>query len=137
VSGPKARGRGSRPSKTSETLAESKPSEAHGYPRLSLRHLQSGYGVEELSQSQQAAFLIKWAKRSRFTWTELSTHHRHGLGSEQLPASSIKRVPPEQLAQDKYMVLRHEGNQPFVGYKIGDTFYVLWIEANYGDVYDH
>ena len=35
------------------------------------------------------------------------------------------------------MVLRHEGNYPFVGYKIRDTFYVLWIEANYGDVYDH
>lgn len=76
-------------------------------------------------------------KRSVFTWTELSTHPRHGLGSEQLPAKVIKRTPPEQLAQDKYMVLRHEGNHPFVGYKIGDTFYVLWMETNYGDVYNH
>jgi hypothetical protein len=135
VSGTK--GRGSRPAKNTATLPESAPSKAPGYPCLSLRHLQSGYGVDELSSSQQAAFLVKWAKRSVFTWKELTAHQKHGLGSEQLPAKSIKRNPPEQLAQDKYMVLRHEGNQPFVGYKIGDTFYVLWIEANYGDVYDH
>ena len=131
------KGRGSKPARNTETLAESAPTEAHGYPRLSLRHLQSGYGVDELSALQQSAFLTKWAKRSQFTWAQLSTHHRHGLGSEQLPASTIKRVPPDELAQNKYMVLRHEGNRPFVGYKIGDTFYVLWIEANYGDVYDH
>lgn len=135
MSGPK--GRGSRPKSNSATLPESPPSEAPGYPCLSLRHVQSGYGVEELSPSQQAAFLVKWAKRSVFTWKELSAHQRHGLGSEQLSATSIKRSPPEELAQDKYMALRHEGNHPFVGYKIGDTFYVLWMEADYGDVYDH
>jgi hypothetical protein len=131
------KGRGQRPAGGTATLPESAPKEAPGYPCLSLRHLQNGYGVEELSPAQQAAFLVKWARRSAFTWKELTTHQKHGLGSEQLPSYMIKRNPPEVLAQDKYMVLRHEGNQPFVGYKIGDTFYVLWIEANYGDVYDH
>jgi len=135
VSGQK--GKGNRPTGSTATLPESAPKEAPGYPCLSLRHLQNGYGVEELSPTQQAAFLVKWAKRSVFTWTELSTHPKHGLGSEQLPSHQIKRIPPEKLAQNKYMVLRHEGNHAFVGYKISDTFYVLWIEANYGDVYDH
>ena len=131
------RGKGSRPAGNSASLPESAPIEAAGYPCLSLRHLQNGYGVEELSPSQKAEFLLKWAKRSMFTWKDLTSHGKHGLGSEQLPSHKIKRKPPEELAQDKYMVLRHEGNYPFVGYKIRDTFYVLWIEANYGDVYDH
>lgn len=51
--------------------------------------------------------------------------------------AKIKPSVPEELEQDKYMVFRHHGNLPFVGFKAGDVFHVLWVEANYDDVYDH
>ncbi len=35
------------------------------------------------------------------------------------------------------MVFRHDGNLPFAGFKVGDTFYVLWIKTRYGDLDDH
>lgn len=54
-----------------------------------------------------------------------------------MPKGQIKRKAPEHLSRDKYMVIRHEGNQPVVGFRAGDIFYALWIEAAYGDVYDH
>lgn len=59
------------------------------------------------------------------------------IGFEMVPQKEVKPMVPEDFAQDKYMVFRHRGNLPFVGFKAGNTFRVLWIEANYGDLYDH
>lgn len=108
-----------------------------GYPVLCLRYLRSGYGVDELTVGQRSDLLVRWAKRCRFTWSELNTHHRHGLGWEMLPEHQIKKNPPEELAQDKYMVLRYSGNQPLIGFRAGDVYHALWVEAKYGDVYNH
>lgn len=129
--------KGTRPAQTQDTLPEPKHADTAGYPVLSLRHLRNGYGVEELSDQQRSEFLIKWAKRSQYTWAQLVTHPKHGLGFEFMPEKQIKKNAPENLAQDKYMVVRHQGNQPVVGFKAGDIFYALWIEATYGDIYDH
>ena len=108
-----------------------------GYPLLSLRYLQPRFGTQALSSDQCRSFLEKWAKRSMFTWLELSRQGRHGLGYEMLPHSQIHPRPPEFLRRDEYMIFRHEGNHPFAGIKIGDVFFVLWIEARYGDLYAH
>jgi hypothetical protein len=67
----------------------------------------------------------------------LTSHAKHGLGWEFLDRARIRRVPPEHLEQDKYMVFRHEANLPIVGFRAGDVFIVLWAEARYGDVYNH
>lgn len=104
---------------------------------LSLRCLQGGFGVEEMTPNQRSEFLVKWAKRSGLTWDELAKHDRHGLGYEKLPMTEIKPRVPEKYQQEKFVVFRHEGNLPFVGFRAGDVFYVLWIETKYGDLYDH
>lgn len=104
---------------------------------LSFRHLQVGYGVEEMPPSQCSAFLIKWAKRSSLTWDDLARHGKHGLGYEKIPTSQIRPEVPEMYCEDKVMIFRHEGNHAFAGFRAGDVFYVLWIEVNYGDLYDH
>lgn len=133
--GPK--GRGSKPAKSSATVLETPTSPSAGHPVLCLRHTRNGYGVAELSEQQRSELLLKWAKRTQFTWTELGTQPKHGLGFEYMPAGQIKKAAPEALAQQKYMILRHHQNLPMVGFKVNDTFHVLWIEASYGDVYDH
>lgn len=109
-----------------------------GYPLLCLRHLQPGWGFEEATAGQCQEFLKKWAKRATFKWVELVQHHRHGLGSEKIPRREIKPAIPEHLqAEDHYLVFRHEGNLPFVGFRSGDVFHVLWVEREYNDLYDH
>lgn len=109
---------------------------AEGHPHLSLRHLQRGFGVEEMDERQRSQFLLKWAKRSMFTWDELGRHSKHGLGFEKIRKHQIKPRVPEEMSEQVYLVFRHDGNLPFVGFKAADTFYVLWIEARYGDLYD-
>jgi hypothetical protein len=102
-----------------------------------LRHLCSGYGIQELTKDQRSEFLLKWAKRSQYSWKELIQHKTHGLGYEHLPKNQIKKRAPDHLAQTKYMVFRHDANLPVVGFKAGNVFYALWVEARYGDVYQH
>lgn len=96
-----------------------------GHPVLCLRHVQSGWGVGELTDAQCREFLVKWEKRAKLTWKQLVQHPRHGLGSELLPSSKFNPSPPQELARDRYMVFRHEGNHPFAGFRTGDTFHVF------------
>lgn len=134
-----ARGKGRAPDPKAAKFKEAptKPHDQEQHIHLSLRHERAGYQVEDLSERQRSEFVLKWAKRCRFTWKEIGQQSKHGLGYEMLPASAIKRSVPSDLEQEKYMVFRHDGNLPVVGFKAGSVFYPLWFESNYGDVYDH
>lgn len=129
---------GSKPSNEGqETAVLPVVSDADGYPYLCLRHLQPRFGIEELSERQRSEFLLKWAKRSQITWEAINTHSKHGLGFEMLPSAQFRPSVPEQFEQKKYHVFRHDGNLPFAGIKVGNAFYVLWIEKKYGELYKH
>lgn len=72
------------------------------------------------------------------TWNEIMMAHKHGLGSETLPAKSIIPDLPEWMdSSEKLLVLRHEGRLPQVGIRIGDTFEVIWIEPEFNTLYSH
>lgn len=130
--------RGTTPVHTTAATPAATPSSAQaGHPVLCLQHLQEKFGIDKLEPSQCQAFLLKWHKRAKLTWTELVQHDRHGLGSEFLPKSKFKTAIPEHLERDKYLVFRHEGNHAFAGFRTGDVFHVLWIEAKYNDLYNH
>lgn len=132
-----AKRRGNPPKATNREVPIRSVPEDDGHLLLSFRHVQPRFGVEEMSERQRSQFMIKWAKRCGFTWKDLQQHPKHALGFEMLPRPQFKPNPPESLEEDSYMVFRHEGNLPFAGFKAGDTFYVLWIETKFGDLYDH
>lgn len=130
--------RGTPPSDAAASqLAERPVPHDEGHLLLSFRHMRAGWGVEDLDEKQRSEFLTKWVKRCAFSWKDLQTHGKHGLGYEMLPSRSFHPEVPEHLQEAKYMVFRHNGNLPFVGFKAGDTFYVLWIEKKYGELYKH
>ncbi|WP_144018398.1 hypothetical protein [Corynebacterium glutamicum] len=107
-------------------------------PKISFRLIQPRWGVEELNADQARAFLLKWEKRSSMTWNEIMMAHKHGLGSETLPAKSIIPDLPEWVdSSEKLLVLRYEGRLPQVGIRIGDTFEVIWIEPEFNTLYSH
>jgi hypothetical protein len=57
------------------------------------------------------------------------------------PKTASKRHPGEH--SDKYgdakefLVMRYDGLRPMVGIRSNDVFHVLWIENEFGDLYDH
>lgn len=107
-------------------------------PKFCLAYIVNGYCLRELSVEQQAAFALALQKRCEMTWKDITLADRHGLGSEMLPAGQIKpQIPNSFRDRDKFLVIRYNGNLPMVGIRILDVFHVLWIERDYGDVYDH
>lgn len=130
--------RGTPPSRESANKLVDKPvPQDEGHLLLSFRHMRDGWGVENLNDKQRSDFLSKWVKRCGFSWRDLTTEHKHGFGYEMLPARQFHPQAPEHLQEEKYMVFRYSGKRPFAGFKAGYTFYVLWIEKEFGDLYPH
>lgn len=139
----KSRRKGTRPARTGSVPADkdvlaSIKAASDEYPVLSTRFLQKGWGFEEMTDETRLSFLQKWHKRSEISWKDLTSHQRHGLGSEYIPSQQIKPQVPRQFQEiEKFRVFRHHANLPFAGWKDRGIFYVLWIESRYNDLYDH
>lgn len=86
-------------------------------------------------------YLMRLHKLSELGWNEIRLSGRHGFGMESIPVNSIKcKNLPEIITPDvsELHVLRATGNNlPMVGLQIGKIFHVIFIEAQFGDVYDH
>jgi hypothetical protein len=103
-----------------------------------LRYLAPSYDVRSLPVQQQAKFALALQDRATMTWQDIKLAPRHGHGTENIPAKRIKRrIPTEFVKQTNFMVLRYDGNLPMVGVRDRDVFQVIWIKANYDDVYNH
>lgn len=132
--------RGKRPNNRAGTFPTppALPEDNSTTPKFCLAHLVPGFNLDPLDKSAQAAFAMALQKRSSLTWREIMVIPRHGLGYEMLPAGQIKCAPPHRFeGTEKFMVFRYHGKLPMVGARIRDTFHVLWIERQYGELYDH
>lgn len=134
------RGRGNRADNRGETfyVPPAPPEDNSSTPKFCLAHLVSGYNLDPLDKPAQAAFAIALQKRSSLTWGQIMLIDRHGLGYEFLPVDKFKCPPPHRFeGTEKFMVFRYHGKLPMAGVRIRDTFHVLWIERQYGELYDH
>jgi hypothetical protein len=107
-------------------------------PKFCLKHLQYGYDVKALPEAQQADFAVALQNRANLTWTELTLAPHHGLGSEPIPAAKIRPSVPTVFSDaEDFLVFRYSGLKPMVGVRARDVFHVVWIERQFGEVYDH
>ena len=85
-------------------------------------------------------FLFRLKDISELGWKGVENSFRHGLGMEKIPRSMIKPDLPRIVTPDVTLVaFRASGNNlPFIGFrKNRNVFYVLYIEAFFGDIYNH
>lgn len=84
--------------------------------------------------------LLRFKKLSELGWKEIRKSQRHGFGMEKIPVGDIHPKVPSCITPDvtHLHVLRATGsNLPFVGIEIQNVFRILFIETNFGDIYDH
>ena len=69
----------------------------------------------------------------------LTLQSRHGHGLEHLPVGQIKKKVPVQFSdEEKLTVFRYSSDlRPMIGVRVQDVFHILWIEKDFGDVYEH
>lgn len=134
------RSRGVRPANDggTVTVGSQPPDYNQMTPRFCLAFLAPDYNLQPLDREARAAFALALQKRSTLTWGEINRTVRHELGFELLPADGFIPRPPVKFENvTKFMVFRYHGLLPMAGHRIHDTFHVLWIERQFGDLYDH
>lgn len=84
-------------------------------------------------------FIQRLGKLSQLGWNEIAKADRHGFGMEKIPNSTIKPQLPDTITDDvTLLVFKATGdNKPFVGFRDGNIFHIVFIETKFGDVYSH
>jgi hypothetical protein len=132
--------RGKPPSPNDKTITRiSTPRDTNkDTPKFCLHNLSAGFDVENLPKERRAAFALSLQQRAKLTWQQIMMADKHGQGTEKLPARSIRaNVPRKYSDTQEFLVMRYDGRRPMVGVRANDVFHVLWIESEYGDLYDH
>jgi hypothetical protein len=117
------------------------PIEDIKYPLFSFKYLEDD-SIKDCDDSKFFFdFIIRLKKLSELGWDEIRKSARHSFGTEKIPKNKIKKsVFPKIVTPDvQYLtVFRTKGNNlPFVGIQEGIVFHILFIECEFGDIYDH
>lgn len=111
------------------------------YPVFCFKYLQQYSYSSCTDASFFIAFLERLKKLGGLGWQGIRGANRHSFGVEKMPIKKIKiknfpSIVTEEV--EALMVFRATGsNLPFLGIQHGDIFQVIFIEANFGDIYDH
>ena len=107
------------------------------YPVFCLRHLQKDYHLSDCTPDEKVQFIDKLQTLARMSWLDIQLAPRHGLGSEKIPRGSIKvKISNAVTPEVTFLALRFDGKKPFVGYRSGFIFHVLFLDRNF-TLYDH
>lgn len=107
------------------------------YPIFCFRYLQT---VPNGDFKFYAEFIERLKKLSGLTWNQINVADRHGFGTEKMPVKQIKPQLPKFVTPEisHLLVFRANGdNRPFLGLRNGTVFHIIFIEEQFGDVYDH
>lgn len=114
--------------------------EEYDYPIFCFKHLKDISFKDCKDVSFFINYLNRLQKLSELGWTEINKSDRHGFGMEKIPRTEIKPALPSFITPEvtSLHVLRATGKKnPFVGLQNNKVFHVFFIEANFGDIYDH
>ncbi len=107
------------------------------YPIFCFRYLQT---VSNGGYKFYSDFVERLKKISGLTWNQINDADRHGFGTEKMPVKQIKPQLPRFVTPEitHLLVFRANGdNRPFLGLRSGVVFHIIFIEEQFGDVYDH
>lgn len=110
------------------------------YPLFSFKYLSKSSMEDCDDPSFFCSFLMRLRKLSELGWKEIMKSSRHSFGMEKIPVSKIKKQLPAFLSPDveELTVFRASGNNlPFIGLRQDKVFHVFFIEARFGDIYEH
>lgn len=110
------------------------------YPVFCFKHLQ----MSSINCCKNATFFFKFLERlqklSDLGWRGIRSSQRHAFGTEKIPTKIIKPKLPKFITDDvtHLTAFRANGNNlPFLGIQRGIFFHVIFIETNFGDIYEH
>ncbi len=109
------------------------------YPLFSYKHLQNVSFGKQKDASFFHEFIHRLHQYSNLGWQEMQTSGRHSFGFEYLPQNVMKpQLPSVVTPEVNLMVLRSANdNRALVGFREWNIFHIIFIEANFNDIYNH
>ena len=111
------------------------------HPLFSYRYLSMDVSVKKCDNKVFRKFTSRLKALSELTWKQINTSGRHEYGWELIDKDSLKpkkSIPLSLSDVEKFHVFRYDSdNHSFVGVVRGIAIYPLFIEASFGDVYNH
>jgi hypothetical protein len=99
--------------------------------------LQAGYDVTALTPQQRCDLVDRMSRLSQLEWTQVIGSARHGLGSEKIAVSSLRKPLPAGISPDtNILAFRCFGMMPMLGFRRHHVLHLIWLDPN-GDIYDH
>lgn len=107
-------------------------------PKFSFCYVQSSHCINGCQRDEKAGLTDKMYRISQLTWKQIKSADRHGLGFEKISRDAIKAGIPAHVTEDvdHFLAFRFSGTKPMVGYRLGSTFFVLWLDRGF-NLYDH
>ena len=111
------------------------------HPLFSFKYLSDDSVKDCKDHSLLLNFILRLQKLCELGWNEIRSSHKHSYGMEPIPYNNIKpkyKLPSFVTREVELDVFRASGdNRSFVGLQRGKIFYIFFIEAKFGDIYDH
>lgn len=98
------------------------------------------FNNKKVDRQFHTEFIIRLKKLSELGWKSIRIDKKHGYGYEKIPVSQIKPTISATPTPDANYLFAFRANgakNVFLGVQVGNVFYILFIEANFGDVYNH
>lgn len=116
-------------------------SEEDEHPTFSFRYLSMDVSVKKCDNKVFRKFTARLKALSDMTWKQINASGRHNYGWELMEKDLLK--PRKSISTalsdvEKFHVFRYDSdNHAFVSVVKGNTIYPIFIEATFGDVYNH
>ena len=108
---------------------------------FSFKYLQDKSITDKTQSEFYYKYLFRLKKLCELGWKEINKSHKHSFGTEKIPREQINSKSDIPILTDdvtKLTVFRATGdNHVFMGVRDDNCFYVIFIEANFGDIYSH
>lgn len=99
--------------------------------------IHSKYSIEKLDKDNLVCLIKQLRTLSQMTWADIKRSSRHKLGTEIINRNSLKEKLPADLSDDiKILAFRYNDKRPFVGYRRGKIFHILYVDHDY-TLYNH
>ncbi|MFV0634621.1 hypothetical protein [Demequina sp.] len=119
-----------------------------GHPVFCLRYIHGKHGLKnkKLSTKDKAQMLDRLHALSQLTWEEVRQQDRHAYGAEKMSFDSLKAGKPDLMPgaiaeadafHDVLVFRRNSNKNVFAGVRVSNTLHILYIEAKFGDLYNH
>ena len=109
------------------------------YPLFSFKYLQDTSIKDCKDYKFYRDYIFRLRKLSTLGWKEIQKSDRHSFGTEIISHDMIKPNLPKHITPEVtlYAMRANGNNLPFIGYREGKIFHVIFIETEFGDIYDH